>query len=212
MTDQWCEQKAWLDWGVNTNRIEIFAASTGIVMCAIPFLYPHYKMNILLYVLEVNIVLLGIGTFVYHWWPPDSGSDFDKYVIVPFDWYPMIFTLATLLFIANSVYFNHYTVDYKYFSMFVIMVWMFCVIYFLHTLDINIVQTLLVAPPVLALAVLSMYIDLYDQWIVLFMALGAWLVNRYACGYWSVLGQLHGIWHIFIGYALWDVGKVLTIE
>ena len=209
MPDQWCEQKGWLDWGVNTNGIEVFAASTGIVMCAIPFLYPHYKMNVLLYVLQANIVLLGIGTFVFHWWPPE---EFGNSLIVPFDWYPMIFTLATLMFIANSVFFVNYSINVKYGSNFVIMIWMFCLMYFLFTLDINIVQALLVVPPVLVLVAISFYVDLYDQWIVLFTALGVWLVNRYACGYWSVLGQLHGIWHIFIGYALWDVGKVLTIE
>jgi len=209
MPDQWCEQQTWLDWGVNTNGVEVFAASTGIVMCAIPFLYPNYKMNMLLYVLQVNIVLLGVGTFVFHWWPPDN-DDFGLYVIVPFDWYPMIFTLATLMFISNSIYFNYYTTTFQCLTMFLIFVWIFCLFYFLHMLDMNIVQTLLVGPPVLVLALLSLYIDLYDQWYVLFMALTVWLVNRYACGYWSALGQLHGIWHIFIGYALWDIGKVLS--
>jgi len=208
MPDQWCEQQTWLDWGVNTNGVEVFAASTGIVISAVPFLYPNYKMTFMLYVLKINIILLGIGTFVYHWWPPE-GEYGDK-VIVPFDWIPMILTLATLVFMANGVYFAQYTNTFQYVSVFFIMVWIFCLFYPMDAVDINIKQALLVVPPVLALAWLSGFIDLYDQWIVLFMALTAWLVNRYACPYWSVLGQLHGIWHIFIGYALWDVGKVLT--
>jgi hypothetical protein len=208
MSDQWCEQKVWLDWGLDTNGIELFAASTGIVMCLIPFLYPNYKMSIWLYLLQMNIVLLGIGTFVFHWWPPED--EYGNKYIVPFDWFPMIFTLANLLFIANSLYFYQYTVFYQCFSVLAILVWIFALIYLMHEMDINWLQTLLIAPPVLVLLVVSAFIDLYEDWIYLFISLGLWLVNRFACSYWSVLGQLHGIWHIVVGYALWDIGKVLT--
>lgn len=208
MTDQWCEQQMWLDWGVNTGGREVFAASTGLVMCFVPFLYPTYKMTYLLYALQVNIIILGVGTFIFHWWPIDQ---YNNSIIAPLDWIPMIFTLANLLFISNYVFFNKYNLCMHTVSMLLVIGWIFTLFYIMNFgFNVWISELLLVAPPVFFLLYLSCFVDLHEAWLLLFLCLGIWLTNRFACKAWSVLGSLHAIWHVIIGYALWDIGVTLT--
>lgn len=208
MSDQWCEQKFWLDYGLNTEHREIFAASTGFLMCAIPFLYPNHRMVLLLYTLQINIVILGVGTFIFHWWPIDH---YDVNIISPLDWIPMILTIGNLMFLCIYTFYDCFTACMKFTSVLFVVSWLFIILY-INNLGYEpwISELLLVLPSSLLLLCVSFEIDLHESWYYLFISLFVWIINRFACAYWSVLGLLHGVWHITIAYALWTVGVTLT--
>lgn len=208
MSDQWCEQQFWLNLGIDTQYREVFAASTGLLMCLIPFLYPNYQMTFLLYALEINIIILGIGTFIFHWWPIDK---YDAQMVAPLDWIPMILTIANLLFICIYSFFSCFTVCFKVTSVMFVVGWLFVMLYLsTQEYDVWISELLLVLPSSLILFIVSFEVDLHEAWFYLFISLFVWIVNRFACHLWAGLGLLHGVWHITITYALWSVGVILT--
>lgn len=208
MSDQWCEQHFWSTIGIKTEYREIFAASTGLIMCLIPFLYPNYQMTLLLYSLEINIIVLGVGTFIFHWWPIDK---YDTAKVAPLDWIPMILTIGNLLFICIQTFFSYFSMCFKVTSVVFVVGWLFVLLYLTtQDYDVWISEMLLVLPSSLTLFFVSFEVDLHEAWFYLFISLFVWIVNRFACHYWFVLGLLHGVWHITITYALWCVGVILT--
>lgn len=199
--DRWCEQKMWRELNVNTGGAELLSSATGLVLCIIPFYWepPTYAISIL--ALQASFVLLGIGTFIFHWIPHDDNH------INAFDWYPMTFTCATLIYVYLEAIVKSKAM--RFFSILALFIWAFFLIYSMNQYSYVFLNAVLLTPPLVVLACYTCFVDWEHTvmiWGYLVISVSLWLANHYGCNTITALAPLHAVYHITIAIAIWEAG------
>ena len=215
--DWWCEQRMWRSVGAGTGPIaEPISMVTGLVMiifALIPSSDSGARLPLLFLFYKACLVLLGIGTAVFH------GMEYEDSLLASvnlnlFDWGPIVLTCTVLLgiYLQSAVQMlENYAAVLAYLA---VIVWAGFLLIAMDTSTYQALEAwgwgtllngLLLGPLLLALAVFT-WLNLgwraWLLWLLLTAGLGAWLVNYYACQYWSVLSVLHSVYHIVMAYAL----------
>jgi len=204
--DRWCEQKLWKEWGLNTGGAELFASSTGLALCFIPAFWGAPKWTVLLMLLWASLIVLGVGTFIFHWIPNDE-DDLASY----FDWFPMALTCALLIFMFLEPNLKYMTTLYAVGALLLLLCYLLFLILPTDLLDPVFMNAVLVSPPVLVLALYTYWtLDarLVRVWALLLFSLTVWLINSYLCQSWTPLALLHSVFHIVMAVALWEAGCI----
>jgi len=203
--DRWCEQRFWDEIGVETGGVEPLSCGTGLVICFVPFIYEPWSCPRSLIFLKVSMVVLGVGTFIYHWIPHEEDH------VNSFDWFPMSFTCAVLVYLCVEPSLKIMNELGNFFVLLALVVWSGFLFIGMNQFDYVILNAVLVAPPVLCLAVYTVRgLDTLVVWTYLILSLALWLVNHYACQYWSPLAVLHSLYHVVIGVAIWEAGCLVS--
>lgn len=204
MTDRWCEQRMWREWGLDTGGVEWLACVTGLAICTVPFVLPPARFTTPLCFLQAGFVLLGAGTFVYHFIPHD-----ESHHVNAFDFFPMSFVCATLvyIFIAPLLSVSR-TVETA--SLLVLLAWAGVLFIGMNQVNYSVLNAVLVTPPVLCLLAYTVEGHATGYvWPLLIASLALWLVNVFACHLWAPLAVLHSIYHITVALAVWEGGSIV---
>lgn len=207
--DMWCEQAMWSELTGTTQTIEYAAAITGLLMCFVPFtlLCCWHKPTFGLVILGVSFILLGVGTFIYHWIPEDPMS-------VPMDWIPMTITMTIVILIhVWLINDQELCVQIVFSTLFV--AWFFIIFFTIATsiMTYNQVSALLVAIPALIFLFHNIYVssqlpgdhsyEIAEIWALLVLSLVLWLLDVYLCKQFHWMAIFHSVYHLTISLAIW---------
>jgi len=215
--DWWCERRMWQAAGASTGPIaEPACAATGVVMVVfalIPNADSSARLPLLFLFFKACLVVLGLGTVVFHGF--EYGSSLDAHLnLNMFDWAPVVLTVSVLtaVYLAPAMHkLENYAAVLAYIAF---ALWCLFLVVAMDTSTYSVLEGaqwgtimngVLLAPPLVVLAVftaLRIGWRAWVLWLLLTVGLAAWLVNYYACSFWSPLALLHAVYHLVITYAL----------
>jgi hypothetical protein len=202
--DRWCEQRMWREANFETEGAELVSCGTAIALIAVPLVVrpSHFTSN--LRIVQFLLVLLAVGTFVYHWIPHDENW------VNAFDWIPMILVVAQISYMMAIRHLDGYWYSIIFGAL--LVAWGVGLTAAMNMTSYVYLNIALVVPPVL---VLMAYMDPREGaevWMWLVVSLILWLVNHFACWTWAPLAVLHALYHITMALALWTAAIVAECE
>jgi hypothetical protein len=204
--DQWCEQRMWRSMGIDT-KAEIICAVTGIAFIIAPFFDMPNNFTDEHAMFHVAFVFLGLGTIFYHVFPNFESNN--QATIYELDWYPMVFTCASLVLIYIWPLRRCLNLVGVYLMCVAFMSWFSFLILSVYHVSVDIRNGVMVGVPVLVFAGFSVAVlgqRSFYTWGLLLVGLTIWLVNKYLCSYYYWLAIFHGIYHVLMAFALWSAG------
>jgi hypothetical protein len=223
MIDEWCEQRMWQAINMETNGVEPLCAVTGLAFIVIPWIYPVKKITLSLIAVYSGFVWLGIGTIVFH-----SIRNIHEWGVVninSFDWFPLIFVCAMILFMFLYPMFEFSSNTFNFVVMFLFISW---TAFLLMTMDYanfdsmnniidgsfnysSIINLILLLPLSICLLLYTCFgygSDLFYVWIYAVFGAILWLLNTYFCEQIYFFATFHAIYHVVICLALWKAACV----
>lgn len=221
MIDDYCEQRMWLAINVNTQGVEPVAMITGLAFIVVPLLFPIPLASVNLITLQAGMIILGVGTIVFH--TIRNEHENEKLNIESFDYVPIVFVLAMLLFMYLHPVFNYCQSSLSLMVIFALLSWaMFLVVsmdsYTFKSLNDlmngnlkSFQHAILIIPLGLTLVIYSYYgyaAVLSNVWLYSLTSIVLWCVNYFVCEYVHVFALFHSIYHVLIAIAIWEAGCV----
>lgn len=207
--DQWCEQAMWTELTGVPQSIEYTAALTGLLICFVPFtsLCCWHRPTYGLVLLGVSFLLLGVGTFLFHWFPKDP-------LFIPLDWFPMTITM-TIVILLHVWLINEQDLCAQLIFSTLFIVWFFTLIFTVttDTFPYDYMSIVLVLVPVLTFLFHNIFVSKYlpgditteiaQIWALLIFSLVLWLLNQNLCKQYHWMALFHSVYHITIALAIW---------
>jgi len=204
--DQWCEQRMWRELNVDVKS-EIICAVTGLAFLVVPYIKPPAEFTEAHVMFHVVFVFLGLGTIFYHLFPNFESNN--QATIYELDWYPMVFTCATLLYI-HLVPLNRFLSHFGLYVMWFLFVgWFSFLTLSVYHVSVEARNAVMVAVPVTVFFLYSVFVygsESVGTWALLVISLVLWTLNKYLCHHQYWMATFHGIYHVLMAFALWGAG------
>jgi len=196
----------WRQLNVETNT-EYICAVTGLAFIVVPYVHAPAELTDAHIMLHVVLTFLGLGTILYHVFPNFESNS--QATIYEFDWYPMVFTCAFLVFIYLfhlKKYLSELGVYVLYYTY---MCWFMFLVLSVYHVDVVIRNAVMVSVPVFVLFCYSVTIlgsRSFYTWSLLVVSLLIWQLNKSLCHQQYWMATFHGIYHVLMAFALWHAG------
>jgi hypothetical protein len=219
--DWWCERQ--FVYGDDNNGLssvaEPISASTGVIMLIVFLLFPKVigeKNNVpaIFIVVRISLVLLALGTIVFHSMSYEASVESVHVNLNYFDWLPLVMTAASMLLLYTRDFFAG-TKNYIFFSL--LALWILFLIFGMDSLSYNyredhfehwslLLNMVLLFPPFVVLVYQTYYLNwkrTWRLWLLLSASAGLWAVNASLCERGNVwVAPFHAAYHVVVAFAL----------
>ena len=224
--DWWCEKQLIYGGGNGDDGIVIaepIAASTGVVMLAVFLVWPRVirtgqtKVPAVFVALRISLVMLALGTVVFHSMSYETSMEKVHVNLNLFDWMPLVLTGASLILLFLQPWIEGIVSAYWRAGAYVaIVTWALFLCISMDSRSYEfwedvfswclLLNGIFLVPLAGVLLYSTFWVlglrKMWRLWVLLSVGLLMWILNVSLCEKASWLAPLHGFYHIVMAFAL----------